>query len=183
MNTREFSYWFWEAVIPADVCQTICDDAEKIAFKEGGVGSANQVDKKIRNNMIAWMPRLHLIEGILTSYALEANFSAGWHLDLSHVYEPVQIAKYSRNQFYGSHNDLLNFEALPTHERKLTAILFLSDDQGFNGGGLEVGNQLVKTKKQGSIVVFPVYMSHEVKPVTKGVRHSATCWIAGPRFK
>ena len=34
-------------------------------------------------------------------------------------------------------------------------------------------------QKQGTLVLFPSYTLHEVKPVTKGVRYSLVGWYEG----
>ena len=33
------------------------------------------------------------------------------------------------------------------------------------------------------LLVFPSYINHRVKPVTKGVRYSVVAWYGGPPFK
>jgi PKHD-type hydroxylase len=38
-------------------------------------------------------------------------------------------------------------------------------------------------KSQGSLVVFPSYAIHEVKPVEKGTRYSLVTWVTGKQFK
>ena len=38
-------------------------------------------------------------------------------------------------------------------------------------------------KEQGKLILFPSYVLHEVKPVTKGERYSLVAWITGPQFK
>ena len=37
--------------------------------------------------------------------------------------------------------------------------------------------------RQGSIVVFPSFVYHRVKPVTKGTRYSLVIWINGEPFR
>ncbi|MEC7191643.1 MAG: 2OG-Fe(II) oxygenase [Pseudomonadota bacterium] len=37
--------------------------------------------------------------------------------------------------------------------------------------------------KRGDVIVFPSYLHHRVKPVTKGVRYSIVAWYGGPPFK
>jgi PKHD-type hydroxylase len=39
------------------------------------------------------------------------------------------------------------------------------------------------TKKQGTVIVFPSYVLHEVTPITQGTRHSLVAWLAGDPFK
>ena len=38
-------------------------------------------------------------------------------------------------------------------------------------------------KKQGTLIMFPSYVLHEVKPVTKGERNSLVTWVTGNQFK
>jgi len=40
-----------------------------------------------------------------------------------------------------------------------------------------------KFKKQGSIIVFPSLLMHQVTPVTKGERYSAVAWATGPQLR
>ena len=38
-------------------------------------------------------------------------------------------------------------------------------------------------KEQGTLILFPSYVLHEVKPVTKGERNSLVSWVTGKQFK
>ena len=38
-------------------------------------------------------------------------------------------------------------------------------------------------KDQGTLILFPSYVLHEIKPVTKGERNSLVTWITGKPFK
>ena len=40
-----------------------------------------------------------------------------------------------------------------------------------------------EAKKLGTIIVFPSYIWHTVKPITKGTRKSLVCWQLGKPFK
>jgi PKHD-type hydroxylase len=37
--------------------------------------------------------------------------------------------------------------------------------------------------KRGQILIFPSFVVHRVKPVTKGIRKSLVIWVTGPGFK
>ena len=58
----------------------------------------------------------------------------------------------------------------------------------FEGGDFQINSgqekdaESVKMKK-GDIIVFPSFMLHRVKPVTKGVRKSIVIWVMGPKFR
>ena len=41
----------------------------------------------------------------------------------------------------------------------------------------------VMKKTQGTLVMFPSYVLHEVTPVTKGERITLTYWMVGPKFQ
>ena len=100
--------------------------------------------------------------------------------------EDVKLLKYNIGGKYKWHTDVGSKE---TSTRKLTAIVQLSDEQDYEGGDLEFGitdelgeNNYVATKKQGSIIVFPSFLSHRVIPITKGTRYSLLTWMNGDSF-
>ena len=73
----------------------------------------------------------------------------------------------------------------------------LTDGSEYEGGQLEfnMGNldpstdnkkNIVEAKeiiRKGSIIVFPSYIYHRVKPVTRGTRYSLVMWNLGYPFK
>ena len=71
--------------------------------------------------------------------------------------------------------------------------LTLSHEDEYEGGDLEfdlrhntdVPEKIVckEIKPKGSIVVFPSFVWHRIKPVTKGTRHSLVCWNLGLPFR
>ena len=70
--------------------------------------------------------------------------------------------------------------------RKLSLSIQLTDPKEYEGGELylhenEEGKEM--KKGQGDLVLFPSYILHEVKPVTKGERNSLVTWVTGKQFK
>ena len=69
----------------------------------------------------------------------------------------------------------------------------LTDPSEYEGGDLEFdfrdtdkGSQpriCEEIRQKGSVIVFPSFVWHRVKPVTKGRRHSLVCWNLGYPFK
>jgi len=74
----------------------------------------------------------------------------------------------------------------------------LTDGSEYKGGELEFdlrnydppmrdeSKHLIQCKQilpKGSIIVFPSFMWHRVKPVTKGTRYSLVMWTLGYPFK
>lgn len=70
--------------------------------------------------------------------------------------------------------------------RKLSLTLLLNDD--FEGGEFQVNDgkeemAITMPMNKGRIVLFPSFMIHRVKPVTKGIRKSLVVWVLGPKFR
>jgi PKHD-type hydroxylase len=70
--------------------------------------------------------------------------------------------------------------------------LCLSDPEEYKGGDMEFafhdkdGDKQPKIceeiRPKGSLIVFPSFVWHRVKPVTKGIRNSLVCWNLGEPF-
>ena len=133
-------------------------------------------------------------------YIHEANKLAGWNFDWDYS-ESCQFTKYNKKQFYDWHQDSfeqpydspndLNFN---NKIRKLSVTCSLSDQNEYKGGELEFdfrNNEKSKPVRKickeilpkGSIVVFPSFVWHRVRPVTKGTRYSLVIWNLGYPFK
>ena len=135
----------------------------------------------------------------------EANKNAGWNFEWDRS-EACQFTKYKLNQYYDWHCDSWpkpykrkNIDALDHGKiRKLSMTCQLTDGSEYEGGELEfdfrdydpnMRDELKHLKKateiltKGSIIVFPSFLWHRVKPVTKGVRYSLVVWHLGYSFK
>ena len=155
--------------------------------------------KKKRNSNIVWMSEPWIYKEI-QPYIHEANKNAGWNFDWDFS-ESCQFTKYGKGQYYGWHCDSWHkpYENDDQHRngkiRKLSVTVSLSDVSEYKGGELEFdfrnedSNKKRSIKKcteilpKGSVVVFPSFVWHRVKPVTKGVRYSLVIWNLGYPFK
>ena len=59
----------------------------------------------------------------------------------------------------------------------------------YDGGDFEFGitnsdgTDLVNgNRKQGTLIIFPSFLSHRVAPITKGYRYSIITWMEGDTF-
>jgi PKHD-type hydroxylase len=188
---------FYESAVSSDICAQIISGFNENNFNAGVVGGVGAacVDTKIRDADTQWAPKNHLVECILTRFIMQANQEALWNFDITEP-EQVQIGRYKENQFYTQHMDcyIKGGDVINTgrdsaiivpllSQRKISASLLLNDESEYEGGDLMIINEKVKIKKQGTIIVFPSFMAHQVTPVTRGVRYSAVCWMAGPKWK
>jgi PKHD-type hydroxylase len=177
--------WQYESKIPDKMCDLILEEFESEeygGYYEGEVADGG--DPKYRKVLKKQVPGTHWINGILYYYGMDANaynfkFSAS-------MIDQVDFLKYTKGMFYKPHQDSTFNMDSPAAYRKLTVILQLTDESEYSGGDLVLYNgslEPIKTcKKRGSIVVFPSYVSHSIKPMKSGIRHSLVGWICGPAF-
>lgn len=175
---------FYEGAISSEICNRAIERFEKNNYEDAAVGGIGMgvVNKQIRDTDRQWAQPFDLLECILTRFIQYTNVSANWNFDISNVDGVVQIGKYKKDQFYKQHIDSYVQENLQM-QRKISASLFLSPEDSYEGGELKVLNDIIPIKKQGTIVVFPSFIAHEVQPVTDGERMSAVCWMGGPNWK
>ena len=105
--------------------------------------------------------------------------------------EPFQITKYCANNegFYSPHIDGVYDGLNPgANVRKLSLSIQLTPPEYYEGGEFEFPDDKEKfnvedSRQQGTVIFFPSYLQHGVKPVTRGIRYSLVCWVNGPTFK
>ncbi len=139
-----------------------------------GVGAGVQSD---RSTKLKWINDEILYKKISRCF-LEANNY--YKFIITKVYD-VGILKYDIGDYYKKHIDI-GRPVVP--ERKLSLIVQLSDD--YEGGDTFFYTKEKPTtmkKEYNSAIIFPSYVMHEVKPVTKGERNSIVAWVTGPKFK
>jgi PKHD-type hydroxylase len=99
-------------------------------------------------------------------------------------YEILHYNKYSSEHLseYDWHKDACKNEC---YDIKLTALLNLSTE--YQGGEFELflngPTEIVEYKSPGSMLIFPSWIPHRVKPVTAGQRLSLSQFYSGPNLK
>ena len=178
-------FWHWASVIPKEICEYIINNTNWNNKRDGTFASEHgQIkDHCMRKTEVVFDEPLSLAECILRSYITVANKSSQWNYALTDI-QRIQIGRYVDGGHYDYHRD----EDLPNNKkinRKLSAVLFLSDPKDYEGGIFEVEELEGQIDKmpQGSIIVFPSYVKHRVTPVTNGERYTAVAWAIGPAFK
>lgn len=105
-------------------------------------------------------------------------------------FAPPQFTLYKEGDFYDWHMDLIMGNPCPNlFMRKLSATVFLSNQNEFTGGEFLIGrksdgsHENVIENEQGAVVLFPSFMWHKVNPVLSGQRFSLVVWTEGDKFK
>ena len=212
MNLSNY-YWYFQSAIPERICDDIVKYGHQMQDQmavTGGFGKKKLNKKEVtdlkkkRNSDVVWMNDRWIYKEI-QPYVHQANQSAGWNF-LWDWSESCQFTKYKKGQYYDWHCDSWDkpYDRKnpdnPEHGkiRKLSMTCQLTDGSEYQGGELEFDfrnydphmrdeskhlRQAKEILPKGSIIVFPSFVWHRVKPVTKGVRYSLVMWNLGYPFK
>ena len=177
MNLHYY-YWYFPSVIPHKICDDIIEygksQQENIALtgNQGDVDPNDLNDEdlktlhKKRKSNVVWMD---------DPYKLNQFYD--WHCDSNEL-------PYNKPNDKNVHGKI----------RKLSVTVSLSDESEYEGGDFEFdfrnddrGSDQPRICKEirpkGSVVVFPSFVWHRVKPVTSGTRYSLVIWNLGWPFR
>ena len=205
------NYWYFESALTPKFCDEIiayANSQKEVMARTGGYGNKKLNKQEVKNlqkkrkSDLVWLNDTWIYKE-LHPYVHEANRAAGWNFDWDRS-ESCQFTKYKLNQYYDWHCDSWDkpYDKPDTPEhgkiRKLSMTCQLTDGSEYQGGELEFDfrnydpylrnkkTHIVQAKEilpKGSIVVFPSFVWHRVKPVTKGTRYSLVMWNLGYPFK
>ena len=105
-------------------------------------------------------------------------------------YDHFQYAEYDAKESgrYNWHMDL-GLDAFSENvysTGKLSMSMLLNTPEvDFGGGEFQIfrSDEEIVPLEKGEILMFPSFMIHRVKPVTRGIRKSLVIWASGPGFK
>tara|TARA_R110000772_G_scaffold21669_1_gene59340 strand:- start:190 stop:798 length:609 start_codon:yes stop_codon:yes gene_type:complete len=174
-------YAFWNEAFTKEECQTIID----IAKKKGLIKGTTKSNTDVRDSKISWLYPSDNMEWVfrrVTDIVLNLN-KQFFNFDIFGLNEGFQFTNYiAPSNKYGKHIDKINNGLV----RKLSLSVQLTEPKEYKGGELylyedEKGEEM--KKEQGTLILFPSYVLHEIKPVTKGERNSLVSWVTGKQFK
>tara|TARA_R110001606_G_scaffold175392_1_gene321951 strand:- start:2906 stop:3538 length:633 start_codon:yes stop_codon:yes gene_type:complete len=204
-------YWYFKSALPERICDDIIKyslSKNESMARTGGYDNKKLNEDEIRNlknkrnSDVVWLNEGWIYKE-LQPYIHKANKNAGWNFEWDRS-ESCQFTKYKHNQYYDWHCDSW---AKPYDKpnnpdngkiRKLSMTCQLTDGSEYKGGELEFDfrnydpnmrdefkhlKQAKEILPKGSIIVFPSFVYHRVKPVTKGTRYSLVMWNLGYPFK
>ena len=175
-------YAFWNNAFSKEECQKIIN----IAKDKGLIkGTTKGVTKDVRDSKVSW---LYPVDGMdwvfrrVTDITLNLN-ERFFKFNLFGLNEGFQFTNYEApSGKYGKHVD----KAINTSVRKLSISIQLTNPEEYEGGELylyEDDKGTLMDKTQGTLILFPSYVLHEVMPVIKGTRNSLVTWVTGKQFK
>lgn len=203
MIPSKYKYWVFQKALDNDLCDIIIKLGLSKQKSKGMIGNYGLDNKKLtedeenklsklRQSDVTWLNQPWLYR-ILQNYLEMANVNAGWNFEWSKS-EEIQFTIYKQNQFYEWHADLDDNPEEDGLTRKISMSVSLSDPQDYEGGEFEFDyrnlsrsstniEEVTRLKPRGSILVFPSYIFHRVKPILKGTRYSLVMWTRGKIWK
>jgi len=165
----------------ADECRRIGELADAEKQHDGHIGKG--VSGQIRQSRVSYVnpsDNSRWVFDKLEKILLDLN--GDYKFELNGFREGFQVAEYSApGGHYTWHNDI-GTGAFST--RKLSMSVQLSDAGDYEGGELQFADSTQPGPKEiGSLIVFPSFLTHRVKPVTSGTRKSMVSWVSGPAFR
>ncbi len=210
MNLTNYFWYFKSALTPRfcdEVIKYALQQQDSIA-RTGGFNKPKlskedikNIQKKRRSDLV-WLSDTWIYKE-LHPYVEIANKEAGWNYTWNRS-EPCQFTKYKPGQYYDWHSDSWDkVYKKPGHSddgkiRKLSMTCQLTDGSEYSGGELEFDfrnydphqrdenahvRKATEILPKGSIIVFPSFVWHRVKPIKEGTRYSLVVWHLGHPFK
>lgn len=171
-----------------DECDSALAELSKFTTAPGLVGyeGKHYVDPVLRICDVTYARRNEDNEWIharMEQGMLESNAKL-WDFEIADFSQPIRIMSYgAENHFNSVHQDIGPGQ---TCYRKLTAILFCSEPEEYEGGELIIYGSNFDYKeiaKKGNMIVFPAYKEHHVTPITSGRRNVIIFRAIGPAFR
>ena len=174
-------YAFWNNAFSKEECQTIIN----IAKDKGLIKGTTKGESDVRDSKISWLYPADGMDWVfrrVTDITLNLN-ERFFKFNLFGLNEGFQFTNYEApSGKYGKHVD----RGMNMAVRKLSISIQLTNPDEYEGGELYLYDDdkgTLMDKTQGTLIIFPSYVLHEVMPVTKGERNSLVTWITGKQFK
>lgn len=135
------------------------------------------LSQPVRTRADGW-PLSAVLEGIAS-----VN-DEGYRFDLTGFvpHDEPSVLRYeaSLNDHFRPHRDA----GPTTATRKLSCVVQLTNPTQYRGGALVFADENFQgALDQGSMIVFPSFLVHQVTPMVEGLRHAIVCWAHGPTFR
>lgn len=198
MNLQYFN-WFFKQGVNDSFCNKVIELGDS-KTKEIATIQNNVLDLNSRKSEIVWLNEQWIFD-MAWDFVKVANKNANWNFEIDWC-EAAQYTIYKPGEYYGWHmdqydkpyEDRVNSPNQNGKIRKISCSLLLTDGKEYEGGDLEfcVNNIPGKSREyrtydeyrdKGTLIFFPSFIFHRVKPVIKGVRKSLVFWFIGKPYK
>ena len=158
----------FRGLIPQMACTTIIREGLTRPLIEAGIGKDN-VKSKGRSTNVSF------IDNPFTKSYIYELVTHNFKDYIIEEAEDLQFAAYRLGDFYGLHKD-----ADKENNRVLSITVQLSKSSNYEGGDLVFDYDKHPIERaQGTVIIFPSNLYHEITPVTMGMRYSLVQWFKG----
>ena len=189
----ETSNCYWDDIFNADELNEIINYCEKFEPENGVLGVESSInDSNQRLSKVAWIHRDQYNDWIFSriEFAVNKLNARFFGFDIFRL-DVLQFTLYDEEgSHYDWHWDMYDSNPidgnLSSPQRKVSAVLQLSDPSEYEGGDLQLspgGETKDVTKKKGYMSIFPSFVVHKVTPITSGKRKSLVAWFTGPDWR
>ncbi len=190
LRNPSLRWQIYENVFSDEEIARIVSHADGVEVGRGLVSdyeTSEHKETELRSSEVAWLfptPETEWLYRKLTDVILLVN-SANFNFNLLGI-EVLQFTSYKADELgrYGKHQDTSPADTFRTN-RKLSFTVQLSDASAYEGGDVLINTPNIDestTRTKGSMIFFPSNQTHEVTPVTRGLRQSLVGWVIGPEF-
>lgn len=176
-------YLVLDSELPHHICDSIVEAYNDNQSEQGQIGDSSK-NLDYRKSKVVGFPygteQNKFLNSLVYKYIVMANAEC-FGFNLNGLCE-FQIAEYSSGGHYDNHFDMRLDNR--SSVRKIGITVQLSESIEYQGGDFifpdDIGTPSQDIIKQrGTIIVFPSFIYHRVKPVTQGVRYSLVGWYEG----
>ena len=176
-------YAFWNNFLSKKECDTIVKQGRKLKLHKAKTNSLTAQNARKSNTSWIFPKKDNLwLFRRTTDVILDLN-NKYFNFDISGLNEGFQFTNYKHpDGHYGKHVD----NSFNMSIRKLSVSIQLTDPKKYEGGDLKLYTSeegKIMDRTQGTLIIFPSFIMHEVLPITKGERNSLVSWITGKPFK
>ena len=181
-----FDFVKMEKHVPDEVCDLLvssCADWQGALVLDAGENFNKKLLDETRISDVHWIENEFWKQCFL-SIVRNLNYNT-FDFDINTI-ESLQLTRYvAPNGHYEFHQDGNGYIPIKNDMvRKISISVGLNDD--YEGGEFEyMVDQHPRAIQlgKGDIIIFPSYLLHRVKPVTKGTRYSLVAWTLGSPLK
>jgi len=187
LNTNDnlTNYYYYTNVFSVEEIDKIKEITKTYDMEDGNVSGS--IDYNYRKSNICWLPineeTLFIYDTVL-KLVIDAN-NEMWKFNITNLKEEMQFTEYNEDPNEPGHYDWHMDVGSGCGTRKLSVSIQLTDPLEYEGGDLEfmIHRSIIKApREQGTVIMFPSYLTHRVTSVTKGRRNSLVFWLHGPSF-
>jgi PKHD-type hydroxylase len=182
---------FWDDLFTEEEIQAVLNYCEEQGTERGTTFSGTQEEtERVRKSNVKFHARTPETAWIFDkfNFVIQSINEMYYGFELN-GYDAFQYTVYNSDEEgkYDWHMDMgMGHMPQNMHDtRKLSLTFLLNDD--FEGGEFQINNgmenePITVDAKKGRCILFPSFMIHRVKPITKGTRRSIVIWVVGPKF-